>query len=209
MSQERTLTMDEYKTCTKCGQTKLRSAFHKQSTAKEGLTSRCKDCNNEASKGYRESNHEKVLELTKLWKQANSAKVADSRKRWKSENPISVSKSASRYYRKNTAKFLALHQKWKIANPEKVVMSKAAYRSRKRNAKTFIVIYKDLWHLKHDPCFYCGGKPEQIDHIIPLSRGGDHSIGNLLPACKKCNTSKNDKTIMEWRIWKMKRGENC
>lgn len=43
----------------------------------------------------------------------------------------------------------------------------------------------------------------QWDHVVPLSRGGRHSIGNLLPACKRCNQEKNAKTIMEWKLSKI------
>jgi 5-methylcytosine-specific restriction endonuclease McrA len=50
-------------------------------------------------------------------------------------------------------------------------------------------------------CAYCGEqRPLQRDHIIPVTRGGQHSIGNLIPACKRCNLSKMDKFIMEWRL---------
>jgi 5-methylcytosine-specific restriction endonuclease McrA len=50
-------------------------------------------------------------------------------------------------------------------------------------------------------CAYCGKpveKPEP-DHVVPLSRGGLNEIGNLLPACRSCNASKNKKLLSEWR----------
>ncbi|MCI5131469.1 MAG: HNH endonuclease [Candidatus Electrothrix sp. EH2] len=43
-------------------------------------------------------------------------------------------------------------------------------------------------------CSYCRRKfPVKeltMDHIIPLSRGGRSSKGNLVPCCKECNTAK-------------------
>jgi 5-methylcytosine-specific restriction endonuclease McrA len=45
----------------------------------------------------------------------------------------------------------------------------------------------------------CGGRFEHIDHIIPLSRGGRHSIGNLAPACAACNLKKGYKYLVEMR----------
>lgn len=50
-------------------------------------------------------------------------------------------------------------------------------------------------------CFYCGVKAERLtmDHVIPLSRGGRHAIGNVVPACRKCNGEKHDDLVVEWR----------
>ena len=52
-------------------------------------------------------------------------------------------------------------------------------------------------------CMYCSRKfePEQLtlDHIVPLSRGGSHSTGNVGPSCAKCNVHKGNKTYVEWK----------
>lgn len=50
-------------------------------------------------------------------------------------------------------------------------------------------------------CAYCDRKPETLhrDHVVPLSRGGRHSIGNLLPACPPCNMSKHTAFLVEWK----------
>jgi predicted nucleic acid-binding Zn ribbon protein len=52
-------------------------------------------------------------------------------------------------------------------------------------------------------CFYCGvKKPLTMEHVVPINRGGAHSIGNIVAACKSCNCSKNDSLLMEWRLRK-------
>jgi 5-methylcytosine-specific restriction endonuclease McrA len=33
---------------------------------------------------------------------------------------------------------------------------------------------------------------------VPLTRGGSHSITNIVPACKTCNSSKRDRLLHEW-----------
>lgn len=48
-------------------------------------------------------------------------------------------------------------------------------------------------------CVYCGSEYAEIDHVDALSRGGAHCVGNLLPACKSCNSAKGAKSIMAWR----------
>lgn len=51
-------------------------------------------------------------------------------------------------------------------------------------------------------CYYCekpfSGKSVHFDHIIPLSKGGAHSIENLCVSCPHCNQTKFNKPIQEW-----------
>ena len=50
-------------------------------------------------------------------------------------------------------------------------------------------------------CQYCGehGKRLECDHVVPVARGGSHQDENLVTACFKCNRSKRDKLVPEWR----------
>jgi 5-methylcytosine-specific restriction endonuclease McrA len=48
-------------------------------------------------------------------------------------------------------------------------------------------------------CAFCGSADELIvEHFIPRSKGGPHAIGNLLPACHSCNTSKFNHDPEKW-----------
>lgn len=53
--------------------------------------------------------------------------------------------------------------------------------------------------LRQGDCTYCGNPGGEVDHIIPLSKGGNHSIGNLTSSCMQCNRSKGSKLLIEWR----------
>ncbi|MFF9240092.1 HNH endonuclease [Streptomyces sp. NPDC014801] len=49
-------------------------------------------------------------------------------------------------------------------------------------------------------CAYCGaGGAIHMEHVIPVSRGGRHAIGNVLPACEACNLSKQNCFVSEWK----------
>ena len=46
-------------------------------------------------------------------------------------------------------------------------------------------------------CQYCGATAESIDHVVPRSRGGDHSWENVVAACRPCNVRKRDRMLHE------------
>ncbi|MCK5878429.1 MAG: HNH endonuclease [Holophagae bacterium] len=52
-------------------------------------------------------------------------------------------------------------------------------------------------------CYYCGRKfsPEELtmDHLVPLTRGGCTTKGNVVPCCKECNSRKKYLLPIEWQ----------
>lgn len=55
-------------------------------------------------------------------------------------------------------------------------------------------------------CWYCGDtftafKQVEVDHIVPKSRGGEHTISNLAIACVPCNRAKGDMQVAEFLRW--------
>lgn len=62
------------------------------------------------------------------------------------------------------------------------------------------VTSKDIQRIKSSACVACGSTENiEIDHVIPISRGGLHSVGNLQPLCMRCNRSKLNKFFAEFR----------
>ncbi len=55
------------------------------------------------------------------------------------------------------------------------------------------------WKRQGRQCSYCPDIADTIDHLLPLVRGGSNYEGNLVPACRRCNSSKASRTVMEWR----------
>jgi hypothetical protein len=44
-------------------------------------------------------------------------------------------------------------------------------------------------------CHYCGSPADSVDHIVAPCHGGTDNLGNLIPACLSCNSSKNDSRL--------------
>lgn len=54
--------------------------------------------------------------------------------------------------------------------------------------------------LIEQPCLYCAADgPSEVEHVVPVSRGGAHDELNLVPACRRCNASKGKKLLSEWK----------
>lgn len=214
----------EYKTCTKCGETKLRSEFRRNSASKDGLRPDCKKCSYASNKKWVEANKDKAADSKRKWAENNPEKVLASKSKyyesnkdrvrqisrdWKRANPEKVSKSSSIYFQNNKEKIYEYKKNWDKNNPEKLSQYRSNYRARKYENGVFEVTDKFLRKLKSSPCVNCGSMDRiEEDHIIPVSRGGRHSEGNLQPMCRSCNASKQDKFMVEWRMLQMKQKEN-
>lgn len=49
----------------------------------------------------------------------------------------------------------------------------------------------------HFECQYCGKTAENVDHIIPRSKGGGHTWDNVVAACRPCNSRKENHLLKE------------
>ena len=52
------------------------------------------------------------------------------------------------------------------------------------------VFARDDW-----TCQYCGRTAENLDHVVPRSRGGTHTWDNVVAACRRCNSRKENRLI--------------
>jgi len=42
-------------------------------------------------------------------------------------------------------------------------------------------------------CQYCGAPAENLDHVVPRSRGGEHTWENVVASCRRCNSKKENR----------------
>ena len=177
-----------------------------------------KPARQEASKKYRSQNKEQVSASKIAWAKNNPDKVRAIQARYRENNKEKVEKRRRDYlernakriaerekqYRENNKELVRARQKsWRLRNPEAFKQYNNLRRARRLANKTYKVTKKEIAKLLSMPCFYCGQKSEHIDHRLPISRGGSHSIGNIVGACASCNQSKHNKTVMEWRMTRL------
>jgi len=140
------------------------------------------------SKNYYAANREKMLELTRLWRINNREAVNAKAREWNMAN---------------RERYNANMKAWRANNKDKVAQANRNTKALRRKAERCVVTAKDWSRLidRHRGCCaYCGVKEKlTVEHVVPISRGGRHSIGNLLPVCMTCNVTKNSRLLIEWR----------
>lgn len=205
------------KTCAGCKESKPLTDFHKSGTGH--YRTLCKPCRTVNDRAWRVANPDKAYALDAKWRSENKQKVRDSSAKWRAANQAKVKEARRRYnrevrdkqlvakregdrkyYAANPEKFREKGRRWRCAHPEHGRRGGSKRRARKADAGVFKITPKELQRLLNDSCYICGAPSEHIDHVMPLSKGGRHSIGNLAPACQRCNLRKNALLLIEFKM---------
>ena len=80
----------------------------------------------------------------------------------------------------------------RMAVPEPSVVRLARYVRVPRD-RTVAVNRRTVFARDSHRCQYCGAQADSIDHVVPKSRGGRHVWDNVVAACRRCNTGKEDR----------------
>ena len=134
-------------------------------------------------------------------------------KQSKIKSRLSYHKEYKKNYQRNWYKNLTEEEKknefirlkqWKRDNPESVFLNNHSRRAIKKQATIEHITAAQLRELKNKHngiCLYCRKEVSKLtlEHIVPLSRGGEHSLQNLCYVCQTCNSSKRSKLLSEWK----------
>lgn len=173
----------------------------------------------EQIKKYRQDNKEKYSEYHKEYYQVNKEEIIERAKQYRQVNIEKIYKCQKQYREANTEKIAEYRQ----SNKDKITEQRRHYRQTKRGREAYYkgkmkrrsykhkvlftshqrkeILDRDSW-----TCQCCGIKvhdrntgdwntPDKahIDHIIPISKGGNSEPKNLRVLCRTCNLSKQDK----------------
>lgn len=150
---------------------------------------------------------------------ANPEKYATQAKRYYSANKERIAEYYRHQYSLKRTEILARHKEYRRENAQKERLRSKRYRQSpqgRRSGRNSVYKRRALKLSAHrvhwsqqdlnrrfaefgNRCAYCGSASKTtIDHFIPLSKGGSDCIGNILPACKSCNSSKHNNLASEW-----------
>lgn len=201
----------ETKICSKCKR-ELTSDNFVKGNGKDGLSYRCKIC---VKQCYQE-NKENILAQRKQYYQENKDKVSDYKKQYASDNKDKISDYRKQYYqnnKENICEHVAMFReenkdiiaerkkRYTKENPEKHRAVCQRRRAMKQSLPATLTEaqWEEIKEKYGSKCAYCGKElPLEQEHFIPVSKGGEYSRRNIIPACHSCNSSKNGKGFLEW-----------
>lgn len=161
----------------------------------------------EYQRQYYLANREKLKARSAQWYAENRDQGIASRKAYAEEHrerlaAISRERWATHYAgkpRKNIdpVKSRERSRRWKQANPEVVLEQSNRRRARKLNAPAVEKIDRaSIIARDSSRCHLCGKKVHasdiHLDHLVPLSKGGEHTARNLAVAHSRCNMIRSD-----------------
>lgn len=174
---------DMFKTCYLCGETKPVGLFKKNSKCSFGVEGRCKACASKQSNLRYKPPTEEQRQRRRNYIRDNAEHIY---RRWQA------------WYTKNADKRREYHKQYHIDHPEVARENDYKRRAYARQTGTNYTWaeWKALCDRYGNVCLKCREvKPLEVDHIVPLSKGGLNSIDNIQPLCRRCNSGKRDKTI--------------
>ena len=158
----------------------------------------------ESDKNYYQNNRKKVLKRVKKYYEDNKKKKQE-------------------YYERNKVRILEVAKQYRITDAYRETIKKYKHspkgmfadrdvHNRRRIQKNKGKLTNQEWDeilRKHNfRCAYCGLKGNMtIDHVIPISKGGQHLVNNIVPACVECNSRKGARSGWIPNIFKIAIGE--
>ena len=192
--------------------------FHKAPNDYLGLHRHCKECRNARRRDmsrtdpeyaeknrmrslrWRTTNLERARDKARAYAASHRTEAVERVRQWREVNPERYKESCTyavrrEHFRSNRDYYLAI---------------KHNHRARKAGINGVLSgdEISGLYLAQEGVCAYCGedmGAKYTVDHILPMSRGGENSIVNIALCCSLCNTSKHKDTPEEWEQRRTKR----
>ena len=195
-----------------CGKNLPLEEFYRSKLGKYGRKSRCKKCHKlpsikeKLTSGYKRCSNNKCREIKPV---SEFCRAND-----RANGYSSHCKSCKHEYYKNNIDRITVRQKEYYKNNLEANRAKRSRRRAKIKGNGVGIIYQLSVYLerqKHE-CAYCGCTENEIppsprsnttrwelDHVIPIDKGGPDIDWNIVASCWPCNNSKLNKLIEEWR----------
>lgn len=153
-----------------------------------------------------ESYKVKAAAYKKKWYQENREEFLAQCKAYRSQPEVTQRNrdKATQWAKNNPERYKARQKAWRESEKGKLLKKAHQNNYRSRKLENHYTQYtkaelQEICDRFDNQCAYCGKFAKlQMDHAVPISLGGADVAGNLLPACKSCNSGKKNRTIEDW-----------
>jgi len=211
------------KRCSKCGETKNVGDFNKQSSSRDGLKAWCRECCRAHKADWDANNRERIRAYSQFYGELHSEEIRaksiqryhdrekfdpDYRERnklrsekWRQDHPNANREYIADHW--NRLRSLARARYKANAERYRLLGREISGRSRANKANNHVVKidYGAIVERDNYVCHICRKSiapgTHEFDHVIPISKGGPHTMENVKMAHAFCNRSKKDKLAIE------------
>lgn len=174
------------------------------SSHKDGMRSHCKLCVKTAQALFYSTHKEEYSKRHSVYYVEHQDSILLKVKEWSVLHKSEKSKYDLAYYSTNRDKKREVSIKWAKDNPTKRKQQHAKRRALK-NGATLVPLDDNYWNMLIEfygsVCMFpnCTSTLVTLDHIVPLTKHGEHSIDNFQLLCSFHNTSKGNRNSIDYR----------
>lgn len=209
---------DSTKCCTGCGETKPLTEFYKRTDC-SSRKSKCRACYAE----YSQSNKEHIAARGRKYRQANKDRIAARRREYYITNRVEMLGNQKQRDAERKEEIAAYQRRYREAHkdearaymaaywPDHYAANREKYIEKGKERQRRLYQGHESRHKRSDVrkkleeqngrCYWCDEPlPDyyEVDHIIPVSKGGSDAPGNICCACFTCNRRKHNKMPYEF-----------
>lgn len=199
--------------CYTCGEAKPPTEYYSDRSKPRGHGTQCKSCTRLRGRARYERDREAWIARSVENKRANPERARAHGRAYAKRHAEQIAKYGRSYLAERPGLAARYQRDWYMRNQDRARELGRLYASARRaniqKNGLYRVTVKDLHRAISrfaGRCAYCANplaEDMQWDHVVPIARGGAHSLGNLVPVCASCNRSKSHRTVMEWRVRKV------
>ena len=126
--------------CGKCHEIKKVSEFYKSKSAKDGVNTTCKECNDKRCAEYYKQNVDKIKEQQTEYRKQNADKIKEQQVEYYKQNVDKIKEQKAEYYKQNADKKKEYNSEYYKQNADKIKEQKAEYY--KQNVDILAEYYK-------------------------------------------------------------------
>ena len=169
---------------------------------KKANPDKVREANRKARQRYRKINPEKISKAAQYYYETNRDKIQEKNRRWRETNPDKAREGVRAWRKANRDRARKTARDWYKRNHDKI-LSQAAVRDHRRRIRKLgnggsytTEEWKAICERQAYRCACCGEKRKlEVDHILPIAKGGRNDITNIQALCKPCNLSKGTKHL--------------